>query len=242
MLDTLKLKYFQGKQYIPNIQEAPMREQFRGLPSIKKGKVVPSVCPTGALKTNPLSIDLGKCTLCGACKCEAIDFTNYYKLSATERNSLIITEGMTSEDYEKKAIQSRREIKRIFGKSLKLRQVSAGGCNGCEMELNACSNCNFDMGRFGIDFVASPRHADGIVITGPISENMAFALEDCYKSTPEPKIVILAGACAISGGVYQESSKLNREFLDKYPIDLYIPGCPVHPLTFIHGVLDFIRK
>ena len=98
------------------------------------------------------------------------------------------------------------------------------------------------MGRFGIDFVASPRHADGIVITGPISENMAYALEDAYKSTPDPKIVILAGTCAISGGVFQESSTLNREFLEKYPIDLYIPGCPVHPLTFINGVLDFITK
>ena len=110
------------------------------------------------------------------------------------------------------------------------------------MELNACSNCNFDMGRFGIDFVASPRHADGIVITGPITKNMAYALEDCYKSLPEPKIVILTGACAISGGVFQDSSELNREFLKKYPIDLYIPGCPVHPLTFINGVLEFITK
>ena len=149
---------------------------------------------------------------------------------------------MTPDDYEKIAIKSRNEIKKVFGKSLKLRQVSAGGCNGCEMELNACSNCNFDMGRFGIDFVASPRHADGIVITGPISDNMAYALEDCYKSTPDPKVVILCGACAISGGVFQNSTKLNREFLEKYPIDLYIPGCPVHPLTFINAVVDFIRK
>ena len=133
-----------------------------------------------------------------------------------------------------------KEIKKVFGKSLKLRQVSAAGCNGCEMELNACSNCNFDMGRFGINFVASPRHADGLVVTGPISEHMAWALEDAYKATPDPKIVILAGACAISGGVFQNSTQLNREFLEKYPIDLYIPGCPVHPLTFINGILDFI--
>jgi Ni,Fe-hydrogenase III small subunit len=95
------------------------------------------------------------------------------------------------------------------------------------MELGACSNVNFDMGRFGIDFVASPRHADGIVITGPISKNMAYALEDCYHSVPDPKIVILCGACAISGGVFQESTQLNREFLEKYPIDLYIPGCAI---------------
>ena len=243
MLDTLKLKYFQGKQFIPDIPNAPMRSQFRGFPILKNCEgctVDESICPTGALKADPLSIDLGKCTLCGQCECGAIHFSNYYKLSSTDRNKLIITENMTPEDFEKAAITARKEIKKVFGKSLKLRQVSAAGCNGCEMELNACSNCNFDMGRFGINFVASPRHADGLVITGPISENMAWALEDAYKATPDPKIVILAGACAISGGVFQNSSKLNREFLDKYPIDLYIPGCPVHPLTFINGILDFI--
>ena len=110
------------------------------------------------------------------------------------------------------------------------------------MELNACSNVNFDMGRFGIDFVASPRHADGIVITGPITKHMAYALEDCYKSVPDPKLVILCGACAISSGVFKDSAELNREFLDKYPVDLYIPGCPVHPLTFINGVLSYIGQ
>ena len=155
---------------------------------------------------------------------------------------MIITETTTPKAYEKLAIESRKEIKSVFGKSLKLRQVSAGSCNGCEMELNACSNCNFDMGRFGIDFVASPRHADGIVITGAISKNMAYALEEAYKSTPDPKIVILAGACAISGGIFQDSSELDREFLEKYPIDLYIPGCPVHPLTFINALLNFLGK
>jgi len=107
---------------------------------------------------------------------------------------------------------------------------------------NACSNVNFDMGRFGIDFVASPRHADVIVITGPITENMAYALEDCYKSVPSPKLVILCGACAISGGIFQNSKTINREFLEKYPIDLYIPGCPVHPLTFINGILSYIQN
>lgn len=242
MFETLKLKYFQGRQYIPDIKNAQMRDQFRGFPIIKSGIIDESICPTGAIKTNPNSIDLGKCTLCGACKCDNIDFSNYYKLYSTERENLIITENMKESDFEKIAIKSRKEIQKVFGKSLKLRQVSAGGCNGCEMELNACSNCNFDMGRFGIDFVASPRHADGIVITGPITKNMAYALEDCYKSTPNPKIVILTGACAISGGIYQNSEELNRDFLNKYPIDLYIAGCPVHPLTFINGVVDFITK
>ena len=149
---------------------------------------------------------------------------------------------MDKDIYEANAIKSTKQIKKIFGKSLKLRQVSAGGCNGCEMELNACSNVNFDMGRFGIDIVASPRHADGLIITGPITENMSKALEDAYLSVPEPKIIILAGACAISGGVFQNSNALKRDFLDKYKTNLYIPGCPVHPLTVINGILGIIGK
>ena len=243
MLETLKLRIYQGQQFIKDIPNAQMREQFRGFPIIVDSQVDVGICPTGAISNNPLSIDMGKCTFCGACarKCSSIKFSNYYKLASTDRNKLVIIPEMNPEEFNKTAFEVSREIKKVFGKSLKLRQVSAGGCNGCEMELNACSNVNFDMGRFGIDFVASPRHADGIVITGPISENMAYALEDCYKSTPDPKIVVLCGACAISGGVFQNSTKLNREFLEKYPIDLYIPGCPVHPLTFINAILDFIK-
>ena len=247
MLETLRLRYFQGNQFIKDIENAPMRKQFRGFPVLNPNEdasACEGVCPTGALNLNPLSIDMGKCTFCGACAraCKAVEFTNGYKLASTDREKLVVTPDMTYEDYQKTAVEVRDEIHRIFGRSLKLRQVSAAGCNGCEMELNACSNVNFDMGRFGIDFVASPRHADGIVITGPISENMAYALEDCYKSTPDPKIVILCGACAISGGIFQNAGKLNREFLNKYPVDLYIPGCPVHPLTFINAVLSFIKK
>ncbi|MCM1338283.1 MAG: 4Fe-4S binding protein [Muribaculaceae bacterium] len=243
MFDTLKSKIYQGKQYIKDIKNAPIKEEFRGLPKIIDGECDTSICPTGALTSNPITIDMGKCTFCGACEraCKNITFTNEYKLSSTDREKLIISPNKTGEDYQKTAIEVKKEIIKIFGHSLKLRQVSAGGCNGCEMELNACSNVNFDMGRFGIDFVASPRHADGIVITGPITENMAYALENCYHSVPSPKLVILCGTCAISGGVFQNSQTLNREFLSKYPIDLYIPGCPVHPLTFINGVLTYIQ-
>ncbi len=250
MFDTLKMKLWQKNQFIPDIKNAKMRDQFRGLPLLNNSKCEISdasgICPTNALSVNPLKIDLGKCTLCGKCaqKCGqgAIEFTNYYKLGADSKDKLIITEEVTPEVYHKRAIDVKKEIYSIFNRSIKFRQVSAGGCNGCEMELNASSNANFDMGRYGIDFVASPRHADGIVVTGPITKNMAYALEDCYKCTPEPRVVVLVGACAISGGIFQDSTELNREFLDKYKIDLYIPGCPTHPLTFINAVLDFIRK
>ena len=160
MLDTLKSRIFQGEQFIKDIQNAPMREQFRGFPLLKEGADIcdESICPTGALKTNPLTIDMGKCTFCGACEraCSAVKFTNGYKLTSSDRKKLVVTPQDSYEDYVKSAVEVKKEIVKIFGRSLKLRQVSAAGCNGCEMELNACSNVNFDMGRFGIDFVASP--------------------------------------------------------------------------------------
>jgi Ni,Fe-hydrogenase III small subunit len=152
-----------------------------------------------------------------------------------------VTEGVKN-DITLNQDMIRKEISKYFSGSLKLRQVSAGGDNSCELELNACGNVNFDMGRFGIEFVASPRHADGIVITGPITENMAEPLQICYDAIPHPKIIILAGTDAISGGIFTGSPALNRSFLNNYKIDLYVPGNPIHPLTFINGVLELIRK
>ncbi|MBK7028692.1 MAG: hypothetical protein IPH45_05560 [Bacteroidales bacterium] len=161
--------------------------------------------------------------------------------STNEREGLIVKEG-DDQPITINPEKVRKEIHSLFGRSLKLRQVSAGGDNSCEWELNAANNVQFDMGRFGIEFVASPRHADGIVITGPITENMAEPLQICYDATPDPKIIVLVGTDAISGGLFSGSPTLNRSFLDRYPVDLYIPGNPAHPLTVINGLLDLTRR
>lgn len=248
MFDNIKILFRQGRQYIPDVTKATVPGLFRGRPVISTGKVneneLTELCPLNAISISPLSIDLGKCSFCGECAIafpNKINFTTDYKIATNERERLIIKEG-DDKPVELNADLIRKEFYECFSSSLKLRQVSAGGDNSCEMELNACSNVNFDMGRFGIEFVASPRHADGIVITGPITENMAEPLQICYDAIPHPKIIILAGTDAISGGIFIDSPALNRSFLSKYKIDLYVPGNPVHPLSFINGVLELIRK
>ncbi|HCW76172.1 MAG TPA: NADH:ubiquinone oxidoreductase [Candidatus Marinimicrobia bacterium] len=247
MFNTLKILFHHGRQSIPNVATAELPGIFRGRPVITNEKIdtaaLVKLCPTGAIGSSPISIDLGKCTFCGECAFafpNKITFTKDYKLATNSLERLIVTEG-TNQPVLLDASLIRSEISKYFSGSLKLRQVSAGGDNSCEMELNACGNVNFDMGRFGIEFVASPRHADGIVITGPLSENMALPLQICYDAIPEPKIIILAGTDAISGGIFSGSPALNRHFLNQYKIDLYVPGNPIHPLTFINGVLDLIR-
>lgn len=251
MFDLLKIRAAMGNLAIPDIRKARPAKPFRGFPALDGSRCgdctqCAGVCPTGAITTSPLRIDLGKCLLCGdcaaACPPGAIAFTNTPRLAATSRDRLVIDGETRAENYERAACVSRTEIHRLFGRSLKLRSVSAGGCNSCEMELNACGNVNFDMGRFGIDVVASPRHADGLVVTGPVSRTMSDALEDTWRAIPEPKILIAAGACAISGGIFSASDAVDRSFFDRHPVDLFIPGCPFHPLTFVNGVLDFIGR
>ncbi|HNX57495.1 MAG TPA: 4Fe-4S dicluster domain-containing protein [Spirochaetota bacterium] len=244
----IKLRILQGDPIIHDVRGVTMPGRYRGLPEIGKTPCADGchfcadACPVRAIETDPVRIDLGKCTFCPACAAacpeKKIRFTGDYRLGTNVRDELVV-------DAEKERIRPEKAsaiIKRVFGKSLKLRQVSAGGCNGCELELNALSNVNFDLGRYGIEFTASPRHADGIVITGPLSSNMSDALEICYDAVPAPKIVILTGACAISGGVFSGSDEINRDFIAKHKIDLYVPGCPPHPLTFITAIIDWLGK
>ena len=248
MLKEIKSLAHHGKQFVPNLRTQSVSPLFRGRPSIADDiiaddiKAAAAVCPSGAIDSNTGAIDLGRCVFCRECEflCPGkIKFTNDYRIAANNRNALIIKPG-DNDPVRLEETAIRKEVRKLFKRSLKLRQVSAGGDNSSEMELGASGNVNFDMGRYGIEFVASPRHADGIVITGPISENMAKALELTYEGIPEPKIIILAGTDAISGGIFEGSPALNRSFIEKHHIDLYVPGNPAHPLTFINGVLDLV--
>jgi Ni,Fe-hydrogenase III small subunit/NAD-dependent dihydropyrimidine dehydrogenase PreA subunit len=244
---ALTVRFAEGSPTIPDIAAATVPNQFRAKPRIDSSRCIDDcsacveACPTGAISTSPLTIDLGACLFCPlcteACPEGAITFTNDYRMSATTREGLSLREGR-----EVSPEVCAKEIRRLFGRSLKLRSVSAGGCNGCELELNALGNVNFDMGRFGIEFVASPRHADGVVISGTTTRAMAHALRATFEAAPNPKLLILFGACAISGGIFQGSDQLAREFIEQHKVDLYIPGCPPHPLTFLYGLLSYLRK
>jgi len=248
MIKEIKAMYHNGKQYIPDLSNIKLRPPFRGRPEISTEKVdeqaVAKICPLGAIGINPISIDMGKCAFCGECAFafpKKIKFTQDYRIASNIRERLIVKEGKTNE-IKVDANAIRKEVKKIFGKSLKLRQVSAGGDNSCEIELGAAGNANFDMSRYGIEFTASPRHADGIVVTGPITENMAGPLRIAYDAIPEPKLFILCGIDAISGGLFADSKAINRSILKDIKVDLYIPGNPSHPLTIVNALLDLTRS
>jgi Ni,Fe-hydrogenase III small subunit/ferredoxin len=245
MFKSIAVRRSQGTQYIADLRAA-RPAGFRGKPVISEAacavgcQACVAVCPSQALLLAPVQIDLGRCVLCGdcasACPSSKLSFSNDVKLATTSRAALTVSAAHPNID----PIAVSAELHKRFGRSLKLRSVSAGGCNGCELEINALSNVNFDLGRYGIDIVASPRHADGIVLSGPITRNMVQALQICWDAVPEPKLVIAVGACAISGGVFAESDALDRQFLEKITPALYVPGCPAHPLTFISGVMDLL--
>jgi len=204
-------------------------------------------CPAGAIARaagQDVALDLGRCIFCAACvtACpnEAIQQTNDHRLAVRTRADLVL--GGEGREEVRLAAALDDRLRRLFGRSLRLRQVSAGGCNACEADTNVLGTIGWDLGRFGIQFVASPRHADGLLITGPVTRNMELALQRTWEAVPEPRIVIAVGACAISGGMFAEHPEVNQGADAQVPVDLYIPGCPPHPVTILDGLLRLLDR
>lgn len=253
MFNILKARFIQGYRTgkFP-YQDPVLPERFLGRPVIDAEKCTPELCrklaelcPADAItgEGRDLQLDLGKCIYCGKCQ-EAssggIAFSREYAVASFTRDALICTAENTA-NYTT-AEQINCAISRLCGKSLKIREVSAGGCAACELDFNVLNTLAWDMGRFGIQVVASPRHADCILVTGPVTENMALALQKSFDAVPDPAFVIACGACAISGGIYADSPETRSGVCSMFTPDLYIPGCPPHPTMILEGLLRLMGK
>ena len=248
MLNVLKNRFEQGcrTSAYPNAKiELPAR--YRGLAAGSRGRPAgigrPDVRPpaprmpsTPATSGSIWAAAFSAGPVSGLSEGRFVSFSRNFEMSVAEKNHLL-TDG-TLPDLARHA---KTHFKKLFGRSLQLRQVSAAGCNACEADLNVLATPFFDLARFGINFVASPRHSDGIVVTGPISRNMKTALLQTYEAVPAPKVVIAVGSCTLSGGPFRGSPEITEGLDQLLPVDLFIPGCPPHPLTNLHALLTFFK-
>ncbi|MGA9118893.1 MAG: NADH-quinone oxidoreductase subunit NuoB [Bacteroidota bacterium] len=211
-----------------------------------------------------VSINYGDCIFCGECETAcptAIHLTKEFQLAVAEKSKLVTSARYTHggddgfhfaglltettvavESLESIGQTLKEKTATLFGRSLHIREVDAGSCNGCEVEITALNNPVYDIERFGVHFVASPRHADMLLVTGPVTRNMEIALKQTYEATPDPKLVVAVGACAIGGGVFGKSYASCGGVDNVVPVDVYIPGCPPRPEALLHGILTAIEK
>jgi len=255
----------------PNISPH-LAEQFRGCPEFdfeiwSDARPAAQACPTGAIALRDhdglrrVTVDYGRCIFCGECEQASVDgavrMTRKYELAATDRRDLVLTadfelhsdgthaalqssaSGHSTEEPTKRIAEA---IQSLLGRSLSIRQVDAGSCNGCEQEIVALNNPVHDIERFGIHFVASPRHADMLLVTGPVTRNMELALRKTLAATPDPKVVVAVGACGISGGIFGVNYASLGGVDAVIPVDVYIPGCPPRPEALLHGILLALGK
>lgn len=224
-------------------------------------------CPTQAISiresegARQVTVDYGLCIFCGECgeadRSGAVRMSGDFELAARDRRQLALTaeydvepdgaqrqllrlhQGAEPWEPERAALEQEVQdaIHETLGRSLAIREVDAGSCNGCEVEITALNNPVYDLERLGIHFVASPRHADMLLVTGPVTRNMELALWKTYRATPEPKVVVAVGACGISGGIFGRNYATVGGVDRVVPVDVYIPGCPPRPQALLHGIL-----
>ncbi len=248
---------------------AKLPAHSRGLPEFDFDKwcdarPAAEACPTGAITVSDrllnrvVTVDYGRCILCGECAAAspdgAVRMTPNFEAAVTERNNLVIhaeytlradgshNQFVSAETPQNVGRKLSEEIQRLLGRSLAIREVDAGSCNACELEIVALNNPVYDIERFGIHFVASPRHADMLLVTGPVTRNMELALRKTYDAMPEPKLVVAVGACGISGGMFGVNYATRGGVDQVVPVDVYIPGCPPRPEALLYGILMAVGR
>lgn len=234
---------------------------FRGTPTIDSSRCTKCErclkrCPTGAIvygpETQAIGINYDMCIFCNLCVevCPngAANNTPTFELAKRKRSDLrltpIVVEERNLPDISYAVLEDmvQTKIKDIFGRSLAIREVDSGSCNACDLEINALNNPVNDLSRLGMHFVASPRHADMLLVTGTATRNMELALVKTYNATPEPKLVVAVGACALSGGIFQGSYATRNGIDSIVPVDVYVPGCPPRPQTILYGILKALDR
>jgi Ni,Fe-hydrogenase III small subunit/formate hydrogenlyase subunit 6/NADH:ubiquinone oxidoreductase subunit I len=233
---------------------ARMSANFRGAPRFdfanwRDPRPAAAACPTEAIsirESGQVTVDYGLCIFCGECSAAdtsgAVRMSRDFELAVRDRRDLVRGGAgafACQEEHHPAPLedQVRTAIHETLGRSLAIREVDAGSCNGCEVEITALNNPIYDLERLGIHFVASPRHADMLLVTGPVTRNMELALLKTYRATPAPKVVVAVGACGISGGIFGRNYATAGGVDDVVPVDVYIPGCPPRPHALLHGIL-----